>query len=369
MQCVTCHVEHRPEITLPMGVTLAADFCAHCHQDIAKDRPSHKGMAFNTCNSAGCHKFHDNRALYEDFLAKHLNEPAQQGEAPQLPARNFREVAGGMARLSGRSFPSEGTNRCRCAARIHARAQGRGRLARDGTCAFRRELQRLPQGGERRRRSVGEAPRPQGVRDLPRDRRPKAISPASTACGSRKDSRPMTPRRARQPMHAKAGDNRARMRELPRARTASIRRKPRSKRAWAATATSTRKPTSAHRITRYGRKSSPARPPAGSGVSCATCHLPREEYRAAGRQREADSGAAQPERQPAAQRKDDPAGVHELPRPWLLHRRARRQRPRLEELSRPAPRAREKRRHGCAAHEGARRQASEQERNAGEETK
>ena len=27
--CVTCHVEHRPEITLAMGVTLAGDFCAH----------------------------------------------------------------------------------------------------------------------------------------------------------------------------------------------------------------------------------------------------------------------------------------------------------------------------------------------------
>jgi len=36
--CVTCHVEHRPEITAALGVTLAGDFCAYCHQDIAKDR-------------------------------------------------------------------------------------------------------------------------------------------------------------------------------------------------------------------------------------------------------------------------------------------------------------------------------------------
>jgi hypothetical protein len=46
-------------------------------------------MAFNTCNSAGCHKFHDNRALYEDFLAKHLTSPAMRARATlpsaQLP--------------------------------------------------------------------------------------------------------------------------------------------------------------------------------------------------------------------------------------------------------------------------------------------
>ena len=32
-------------------------------------------MGFETCASAGCHNFHDNRALYEDFLIKHANTP------------------------------------------------------------------------------------------------------------------------------------------------------------------------------------------------------------------------------------------------------------------------------------------------------
>lgn len=73
--CVTCHVEHKAEITGVMGVTLPQDFCFKCHADIAEDRVSHEGMAFTTCASAGCHNFHDNRALYEDFLAKHLDEP------------------------------------------------------------------------------------------------------------------------------------------------------------------------------------------------------------------------------------------------------------------------------------------------------
>lgn len=75
--CATCHQEHRPGITAAMGVTLPGDFCVHCHQDIAEDRPSHKNLAFNTCGNAGCHNFHDNRALYADFLIQHSGEPAQ----------------------------------------------------------------------------------------------------------------------------------------------------------------------------------------------------------------------------------------------------------------------------------------------------
>jgi len=72
--CVSCHSEHKNKITGEMGVTLPEDFCFKCHQDVAEDRPSHKGMAFNTCANAGCHNYHDNSALYEDFLEKHLNE-------------------------------------------------------------------------------------------------------------------------------------------------------------------------------------------------------------------------------------------------------------------------------------------------------
>lgn len=85
-ECITCHVEHKEEITLAMGVTMPDDVCFKCHQEIAKDRPSHKGMKFNTCASAGCHNFHDNRALYEDFIAKHLDEPAVL-EPAKNPAR------------------------------------------------------------------------------------------------------------------------------------------------------------------------------------------------------------------------------------------------------------------------------------------
>jgi hypothetical protein len=89
--CVTCHVEHRPQITHAMGVTLPRDLCFHCHAQIATDRPSHAGMSFETCNSAGCHKYHDNRALYEDFLAQRLDQPAHLPRQVN-PQRDLREA-------------------------------------------------------------------------------------------------------------------------------------------------------------------------------------------------------------------------------------------------------------------------------------
>ena len=87
-QCIACHVEHRPELITSMGVSQPIGVCAHCHQDIAKDRPSHEGMGFETCGNAGCHNFHDNRALYEDFLLAHADEPAMLEDAKR-PVRDF----------------------------------------------------------------------------------------------------------------------------------------------------------------------------------------------------------------------------------------------------------------------------------------
>lgn len=105
--CVTCHVEHRPEITRTMGVTVANDVCFHCHSgenDIAKERPSHAGMKFDTCANAGCHNFHDDRALYEDFLLKHLHEAATRPEAV-LPARNYASLVSAMGSYPAVKYP------------------------------------------------------------------------------------------------------------------------------------------------------------------------------------------------------------------------------------------------------------------------
>jgi len=77
--CTSCHIEHAPDDTDVGAVTLAADFCVACHsegdQDVRVNRESHADLTFETCASAGCHNFHDNRALYEDFLVKHGNDP------------------------------------------------------------------------------------------------------------------------------------------------------------------------------------------------------------------------------------------------------------------------------------------------------
>ncbi|MBX2856562.1 MAG: cytochrome c3 family protein [Rhodobacteraceae bacterium] len=84
--CTSCHIEHKPEITRPGAVTLAMDYCVACHsegkQDVRVNRPSHAGLEFDTCATAGCHNFHDNRALYEDFLVKHADQPWLNGQAP-----------------------------------------------------------------------------------------------------------------------------------------------------------------------------------------------------------------------------------------------------------------------------------------------
>lgn len=88
--CVTCHEEHVPERTIAMGVTQPQDYCFHCHQTIAEERPSHAGMGYETCATAGCHNFHDNQALYEDFLLKHADQPDFM-EPASVPALDYRQ--------------------------------------------------------------------------------------------------------------------------------------------------------------------------------------------------------------------------------------------------------------------------------------
>lgn len=88
MYCVTCHVEHKPDITLAGGLTMQQDFCVLCHQDIASSRPSHAGMEFSTCANSGCHSYHDNLSLRENFLLEH----AQGGfllDRTVVPKRNL----------------------------------------------------------------------------------------------------------------------------------------------------------------------------------------------------------------------------------------------------------------------------------------
>jgi hypothetical protein len=88
LRCVTCHGEHAPDVTHAMGVTVPPDFCKTCHLDIAKERPSHASFDPAGCATTACHRYHDNRALYEDFVAQHLDDPPTLSTA-HVPLRNL----------------------------------------------------------------------------------------------------------------------------------------------------------------------------------------------------------------------------------------------------------------------------------------
>ncbi|MEM1226034.1 MAG: cytochrome c3 family protein [Planctomycetota bacterium] len=96
--CLSCHEEHVPRQTNPMGLTMPTDYCWHCHQDVAESRPSHEGMRFDSCATAGCHNYHNNLALYEKFLGDHADEPDFLDVSFVLA----RDTAGG---LSDSSWP------------------------------------------------------------------------------------------------------------------------------------------------------------------------------------------------------------------------------------------------------------------------
>ena len=100
--CVTCHREHIPDQTHPLGVTIPEDYCFYCHQQTLKDVPSHRGFPFNSCRNSGCHNYHDNTALYKDFLLKHAQETRDKQPAA-VPTRNL--LAALLA--SGRMKPHE----------------------------------------------------------------------------------------------------------------------------------------------------------------------------------------------------------------------------------------------------------------------
>ncbi len=109
-RCVTCHTEHRLDITGAMGLTLPADFCLHCHAEVGEERPSHQGFGFDTCASGGCHKYHDNRSLYEDFLARHGRDPvaAVRGLLPPRSGRVLRDGGERTALAAGEAEATAG---------------------------------------------------------------------------------------------------------------------------------------------------------------------------------------------------------------------------------------------------------------------
>ncbi|MFG0289530.1 MAG: cytochrome c3 family protein [Rhodopirellula sp. JB044] len=116
--CLTCHREHVQEQTLEMGLTMPSDYCYHCHQETLESRPSHANFAFDSCATAGCHNYHDNRALYENFLNKHAGEEdflaemvglVRPSKAPTSakPNENAGEMTAELTADAPETFPSD----------------------------------------------------------------------------------------------------------------------------------------------------------------------------------------------------------------------------------------------------------------------
>ncbi|QGJ68762.1 Nitrite reductase [Planctomycetales bacterium 10988] len=101
--CTTCHQEHVPHRTFPMGLSLPEDYCYRCHSDVAEQRPSHEGFTFKSCSTSGCHNFHDNTSLYENFLNKNADQPAVLSD-PHYAVLNFYQSE---KQLVGKPLKSE----------------------------------------------------------------------------------------------------------------------------------------------------------------------------------------------------------------------------------------------------------------------
>jgi hypothetical protein len=254
--CLACHREHQPESTLAMGLTLPADYCHRCHADVAGERPSHAGIGFESCASGGCHNFHDNRALYEDFLAAHQGEPAHR-------------PAGAVARLTATPAHAPALREAqadaplRLASHAAVREWAASAHARGGVnCTACHGAERFE---ERLDHSACRECHPSQVEGFLRGRHGMRLDAGLSA---------MRPGLARLPMKAEARDRRLGCTSCHGAHAMDLR-------AAAVDAClgchddahSSAYPASAHARSFEAERRGELG--AGQGVSCATCHLPR----------------------------------------------------------------------------------------------
>ncbi|MEM8734874.1 MAG: ammonia-forming cytochrome c nitrite reductase subunit c552, partial [Planctomycetota bacterium] len=102
-KCTTCHEEHVESRTTEMGLSIPSDYCANCHQETLENRPSHKNFAFDSCSTSGCHNYHDNLALYENFLVSHVSDEELKAPAQVLA----RPVSADSQRLPKPDAPAK----------------------------------------------------------------------------------------------------------------------------------------------------------------------------------------------------------------------------------------------------------------------
>jgi hypothetical protein len=257
-RCTTCHQEHMLERTSRGGVTLPADFCRSCHQDVAEDRPSHKGVAFTSCSATGCHNFHDNRALREAFLAKHLGEPRLLA-APRVPPRTRPAPKASAGHLALDEAPPELVDAA-ITALWAASAHRRGEVGcKSCHAAGGAPWELRPSFDSCRGCHESEAA---GFDGGKHGMRAAAGLPA------------MTPELARRPMREQAHGKIVGCSSCHDAHSADVRRAAVEACAGCHDDAHTRAYAGTPHAKAWEAELSGAAPP-GSGVSCATCHLPR----------------------------------------------------------------------------------------------
>jgi hypothetical protein len=264
--CVTCHVEHQPGRSREMGLTLPVDYCWHCHQDIGAERPSHRELGFDTCASAGCHNYHDNRALYEDFLLQHAAEPPAKPGA-RIPPRSPGQPVGAPLEAAQAAAPADLAGAAEVIAQWTSTAHARGGV-NCGGCHL----------------DAGDAwvDRP-AVEACAQCHSPEHAGFLAGRHGMRlaRGLEPMRPEWARQPMHENARGRELGCTSCHGAHDFDTG----SAAVEACLGCHADEHSRAYRGSPHHRlwlaERSGEGPP-GSGVSCATCHLPRESRRDSG---------------------------------------------------------------------------------------
>ena len=278
LACTTCHTEHRPRITLANGLTQPPDLCFHCHAKIGEERPSHQGMAFTTCTDSGCHNFHDNRALYTDFLIKHLDDLDTRPGA-RVPERQFAAVVGEVIGYPHERFPLQPL----AANAIDAPQPDAvpDTLRRDWLETAHSKAGVNCSGCHQ---PLDEAGTPQSWTDHPglagcsgcHDVEAKAFQQGKHGMRLEAGLSPMTPAQARLPMHEAAANQELACTSCHGAHRFDVQHAAAS----ACLDCHADAHTKAWQASPHGRlwqAELAGRAEAGSGVSCATCHMPREE--------------------------------------------------------------------------------------------
>lgn len=272
--CLTCHREHVPDQTSQSGLTVPTDYCWHCHQDVAESRPSHEGMKFDSCATAGCHNYHDNRALYEKFLDEHHGEPDYMSVAT-LPKRNLAE------RWSAERWSAENPELKQL---VHSQ--------NDAPLSAKRNTLIIPEWAESTHAAVGVNCRQchGQIDESSIDQWQDSVAMrACEACHQREsesfvrgkhgmrlgsDLSPMTPAHARLPMHSDAAHRELTCNACHSGHTFDTE--------YAAVQACKNCHADAHTLAyensshaELWRSELSGDSPVGSGVSCATCHMPR----------------------------------------------------------------------------------------------